>query len=91
MKHASQVYEWGPWTRGILDEVPEGEAERLEWLRENRFRGAGISGDQLEGLKRWYGDERTAQVRFAESFEIAEYGRYPSEAEIRMIFPMLVQ
>lgn len=86
--HASQMYEWGPWTRGILDQVPEGEAERLEWFRESRFRG-GVSELQLEGLKRWYGEERAAQFRFAESFEIAEYGRYPSEDEIRMIFPML--
>jgi LmbE family N-acetylglucosaminyl deacetylase len=88
--HASQMYEWGPWTRGILDEVPEGEAERLEWFTETRFRG-GISDEQLEGLKKWYGEERAAQFRFAESFEIAEYGRYPSEEEIRMIFPMLGQ
>lgn len=88
--HASQIYEWGPWTRGILDQVPEGEAERLQWFTESRFRG-GVSEAQLEGLKKWYGDEKATQFRFAESFEIAEYGRYPSEEEIRMIFPMLGQ
>lgn len=88
--HASQIYEWGPWTRGILDQVPEGEVERLQWFTESRFRG-GVSEAQLEGLKRWYGDEKAAQFRFAESFEIAEYGRYPSDEEIRMIFPMLGQ
>ena len=88
--HASQMYEWGPWTRGILDQVPEGEEERLQWFRENRFRG-GVSDAQLEGLKKWYGEEKAAQFRFAESFEIAEYGRYPTDDEIRMIFPMLGQ
>ena len=88
--HASQVYEWGPWTRGISENVPDGASERLEWLRENTFRG-GVSDAQLEGLRKWYGDEKASQFRFAESFEIAEYGRYPSDEEIKMIFPMLGQ
>tara|TARA_R100001143_G_scaffold63591_1_gene73052 strand:- start:81397 stop:82299 length:903 start_codon:yes stop_codon:yes gene_type:complete len=86
--HVSQIYEWGPWTRGMLDQVPEGETERMEWLKESRFRG-GVSDEQLSGLKKWYGDEKAVQFRFAESFEIAEYGHHPSDEEIRMIFPML--
>ncbi len=32
--HVSQVFEWLPYTYGTLDQVPEGRAERLEWLRE---------------------------------------------------------
>ncbi len=88
--HVSQIYEWGPWTGGRLDEVPEGEEERLEWLSESMF-SRGVSEAQMEGLKKWYGEEEAAQFRFAESFEIAEYGHYPSDEEIRMIFPMLGQ
>ena len=30
--HVSQFYEWLPYTDGILEEVPEGAAERLDWL-----------------------------------------------------------
>jgi LmbE family N-acetylglucosaminyl deacetylase len=35
-----------------------------------------------------YGD-RAAQVRFAEAFEICEYGRRPSREEIKQLFPFL--
>ena len=34
--HVSQFYEWLPFTYGVLDTVPEGDAERLEWLHTPR-------------------------------------------------------
>ncbi|MBQ3134605.1 MAG: PIG-L family deacetylase [Oscillospiraceae bacterium] len=34
--HVSQMYEWLPWTYHTLDTVPEGAAERLEWLHGTR-------------------------------------------------------
>ena len=43
----------------------------------NRFR---------DGLKKRYG-EGAAQIKYAEAFEICEYGRQPNEAEIRRLFP----
>lgn len=86
--HTSQMYEWLPWTSGQLENVPEDPEERLEWMR-NRWINRTMSAAQRAGLERWYGTERAAQFKHAESFEIAEYGRYPSEEEIRMIFPML--
>lgn len=86
--HTSQMYEWLPWTSGQLDNVPEDPDDRLEWMR-SRWIGREMSAEQRAGLERWYGADRAAQYQHAESFEIAEYGRYPSEEEIRMIFPML--
>ena len=35
--HESQMFEWLPYTKGRLAEVPTGEAERLEWLHEPRL------------------------------------------------------
>lgn len=32
--YTSQVYEWLPFTKGVLDQVPEDEEERRQWLRE---------------------------------------------------------
>lgn len=87
--HESQMYEWGPWTRGVLDQVPEDPQERFEAFRQARLERSRISDEQRAGLERWYGPERAAQFRYAESFEIAEYGRYPDEELIRLIFPML--
>lgn len=86
--HTSQMYEWLPWTAGRLDDVPEDPEERLEWMRQ-RWINRQMSDEQRAGLEKWYGAQRAAQFRYAESFEIAEYGRRPTEEEIRMIFPML--
>ena len=86
--HTSQMYEWLPWTWNGLDEVPEDPDERLAWLRE-RWLSREMSQEQRDGLEKWYGEERASEFNYAESFEIAEYGRYPSDEEIRMIFPML--
>jgi hypothetical protein len=37
----------------------------------------------------WYGAEGAKKVRYAEAFEICEYGRMPSKTEIRKLFPFL--
>jgi LmbE family N-acetylglucosaminyl deacetylase len=86
--HESQFFEWLPWTAHRLHEVPDDPAARLDWMRQAWF-GREISQAQKTGLAKWYGGERASQFRYSESFEIAEYGRNPTEEEIRMIFPML--
>ena len=87
--HVSQMYEWLPWVGDYLDEVPESEAARREWLGQ-RFRNRStIDADVRATLEEWYGPERARQVDFAEAFEVTEYGHQPSRAELRRIFPML--
>ena len=34
-----------------------------------------------------YGQEKGAAVKYAEAFEVCEYGRQPDETEIRRLFP----
>ncbi|MEX0721167.1 MAG: PIG-L family deacetylase [Balneolaceae bacterium] len=86
--HVSQMYEWLPWTSGQLDEVPEGDAERKQWLQD-RWVGREMGEAQRAGLEKWYGKEKAAQFKFAESFEVAEYGLRPTEEQIMELFPML--
>jgi LmbE family N-acetylglucosaminyl deacetylase len=38
-------------------------------------------------LMEWYGPEGAKKIRYAEAFEICEYGRMPNKAEIRKLFP----
>lgn len=85
--HESQFYEWLPWIGGYADEVPEGKAERKAWLRDKRW--STMSPEAIPALEKWYGKDRTSQVRYTESFEICEYGSRPSEDEIKRLFPML--
>lgn len=89
-EHTSQMYEWLPWigNGGEIDKsVPVDPAARKEWLKK-RWVDRKMSPEQRAGLEKWYGKEKAATFKFAESFEITEYGSQPSEAEIRRLFPV---
>ena len=90
--HESQVYEFGPWQRGILAQVPEGQAERKEFLwsqQKSYFDPAKDRPELAPILEKWYGPERAKAIQYAEAFEIAGYGHHPNDDEIRELFPML--
>lgn len=89
--HESQVYEWLPWVSGNLDQVPEDPEERKEFLRNGFIGRMTVSDEQRAGLEKWYGKEQASKFKYAESFEICEYGKQPTEEEIRQLFPMLVK
>jgi N-acetylglucosamine malate deacetylase 1 len=87
----SQVYEGGAngspeFVRGVPP--ADDEAGRRAWLKEkwqerqareaNRFRAA---------LIEQYGEQRGKAVRYAECFEICEYGRQPTREELQQLFP----
>ena len=86
--HASQYFDWLPWTAGSLDQVPESEEERLAMLA--NWRPLKPDQSTLESLQKWYG-ARAAEIEHAEGFEICEYGRQPSDDELKQLFPMLGQ
>jgi LmbE family N-acetylglucosaminyl deacetylase len=83
--HVSQFYEWLPWVDGRLDTVPKEPAARLAWLQQWRsFRP--LNDDVKAALRKWYGPKGDA-VKNAEAFEVCEYGRRPSDADLRRLFP----
>lgn len=84
--HVSQFYEWLPWTEGELDQVPKDPAERKKWLATWPTAERKMPPEWRAALQKWYGAQ-AAGVQHAEAFEITEYGRQPSEAEIRRLFP----
>jgi len=84
--HQSQFFEWLPWLDGQLANVPQTESARLKWLAESRK--GNISAGMKAGLYKWYGS-KADQVKYAEAFEICEYGSIPTDEEIKRIFPML--
>lgn len=87
---ASQVYEGGaiasPQTliqRRANDPVGRKEILRASWSA----RQGGIANRFRDELIKWYGPERGAAVKHAEAFELCEYGRQPSPAELKKLFP----
>jgi LmbE family N-acetylglucosaminyl deacetylase len=83
--HVSQMYEWLPWVGGDLAKVPKDPAARKRWLKE--VRGGEPNAAVRASLVKWYGPEKGKAVRYAEAFEICEYGTRPDEAMIRKLFP----
>ena len=85
--HESQFFEWLPWLNGVLDDVPDNEQDRLEWL--GKMRLITINPDMRKSLEKWYDAETAEQATAVEAFEICEFGRHPSDEDIKMLFPML--
>ena len=86
--HESQMYEWLPWVSGRLDQVPEDKELRKEMVKRGYVERGSLSAEKRAALEKWYGKEQGSKFKYAESFEICEYGKQPTEEEIRKLFPM---
>ena len=84
--HVSQFYEWLPWTIGNLDQVPKDVVERKKWLAAQPMAVRKGAPEWQATLEKRYGAS-AAGIQHVEAFEITEYGRQPSEEEIRKLFP----
>lgn len=85
--HVSQVYEWLPWIGHYSDQVPSDTAARKKWLHD--FSRVEIVPTVKEALDKWYGKARADEIKYAEAFEICEYGAQPNDEEKKKLFPML--
>ncbi|NJN50783.1 MAG: PIG-L family deacetylase [Gammaproteobacteria bacterium] len=74
--HASQVYEWIPHTLDLAASVPAAAADRHVWLDAFHRRYAGR-------VARHFAPGYTV----AEAFEVSEYARRPTAAELSSLFP----
>jgi N-acetylglucosamine malate deacetylase 1 len=84
----SQFYEWNPWLFGYLEDVPKDKAARLEWTRKRTTgRYASLANRFRPKLIELLGEEKGKAVKYAESFEVCEYGTQPSRDELMKIFP----
>lgn len=88
---ASQVYEGGAsGSPEFVRSVPPAsdEAGRREWLLEKWSERQGREANRFRAaLIEQYGEERGTAVKYAECFEICEYGRQPTREELKELFP----
>jgi len=86
---ASQTLEGGcGGSERLYPEDPSKRKAREQEVR-RRFdrRFASTANRFREQLTNWYGQEGAKKIKYAEAFEICEYGRRPSKQEIRKLFP----
>lgn len=79
--HRSQVYDWLPWIENVLDQVPEEEPHRRDWLRNWFFEKS------APRLERFWKPEYGPTPRLIEAFEVSEYAGKPSESMLDQLFP----
>ncbi|WP_149243832.1 PIG-L family deacetylase [Dyadobacter sp. 32] len=87
--HVSQFYEWLPWTSQDLQNVPKDLAERKKWLRTAIEKRSSVTPEIRLALDKWYGTDKASSIKLVEVFEICEYGKQPTQEDIRTLFPML--
>jgi LmbE family N-acetylglucosaminyl deacetylase len=82
LAHESQLFEWLPFNAGASAEVPDTPKGRREYVtRRVRTRGEWVKGGCDPS-----GSASTG-FRYAEAFQISEYGRRPSLEELAELFP----
>ncbi|MBM3810886.1 MAG: PIG-L family deacetylase [Acidimicrobiia bacterium] len=85
----SQIHEGGAGGHeGIYPASEPGRSQRREQVRKNlAARYAGQANTYRAALTEFYGEQRAKQVRYAQAFEVCEYGRQPGKEELRKLFP----
>jgi len=63
----------------------EARIQQVRASQDKRFRA--VADRFRKELIEWYGAERGPKVKYAEAFELCEYGRMPTNEELRRLFP----
>lgn len=86
--HVSQFFEWLPFNSGNLHEVApasDTEGRRSRIANAVRAHGEHRRTQTASTLEKMLGANTT---RYAEAFQLCEYGRVPDEIELRALFPL---
>lgn len=88
--HRSQFYDWLPYTLCQEADFPTDPAAQREYLRQFYVRFNGPLADRYRDLViQTYGEERGRKIRLIEAFEPCEYGSPLTDANRKILFPML--
>ncbi|QEM10706.1 PIG-L deacetylase family protein [Mucilaginibacter rubeus] len=87
--HKTQVEEAIPHGMGILDEVRKDPAKQKQLIYNNTYAYSKVFPSYVYALEKWSGKKAVPEVKYAEGFEIAEFGRQVTEVELVKLVPML--
>ena len=84
----SQFGDQHSWQASTMLNVPPGERERKDFLL-NQFmkRNVDVADKYRARLVELYGKDRGRKIKYAEAFELCQYGRQPSLEELKQLFP----
>jgi LmbE family N-acetylglucosaminyl deacetylase len=85
-EHKSQMYEWLPYNRGNLDEVPATDKERRIWLGKT-WQARSNADPFRDKLIEHYGKEKGSKIKYCEPFQDSEYGTRLTKENIKYYFP----
>ena len=85
-QHTSQMYEWLPFNRGQLDQVPATEKERRIWLGKTWGQRSNAEPFRAK-LIEMYGKDKGSKIRSCEAFQDSGYGTRLTEKNIKYYFP----
>jgi N-acetylglucosamine malate deacetylase 1 len=85
----SQFYEGGANGHpGLMPKETDAQKKRHAEVRTGFARRNQSIADRFRGqLQEWYGPDKAQGVKYAEAFELCEYGRQPDKKELRRLFP----
>ncbi|HYV30322.1 MAG TPA: PIG-L family deacetylase [Candidatus Binatia bacterium] len=66
----------------------DGQTRRQRQVRDGMARRNSSLAEQFRApLSDWYGQDRAGKIKYAEAFEICEYGTQPNKEELKRLFP----
>lgn len=87
--HESQFFEWLAFDRRISEPIPADLEGRKAFIRKYWMETRkGLDTQRFKTrLTEIYGAEAAAEIRFAEAYELSEYGSQPDREELAELFP----
>ncbi|NUR55772.1 MAG: PIG-L family deacetylase [Acidobacteria bacterium] len=86
----SQFGDEDSWQGRTMANVPRGEQERKAYMLDQvKTRSAAVADQYRERLATLYGKERADKVKYAEAFELGQYGRQAPVDELKQMFPQV--
>jgi hypothetical protein len=84
----SQFSDKDSWQGRTLPNVPADDAGRAAYILETlKKRSAAVADQYRDRLIAQYGEAKGRQVKYAEAFQLVQYGRQAPPDELKQMFP----